>query len=163
MSQERPKYPFPDPTPVGGSIAGTTATTHRSADLPDWEQWQSAFYDLFRGAGSALYTDRAKRLSAYGWTHRDLREACANPSWRPWGDEQKVSAERAEAWAALVREVATYYRVGVEAAHYVRVQLMDLLFQDGWTHSQIGNHLGLTKQRVQKLLKEHSRESKRKR
>lgn len=76
MSQRRPKYPFPDAVlTVGQSTVNAQAKTRRSADSPEWEEWQSAFYKLFRGAGNALYSPSAERLSAYGWTPKDLLSA----------------------------------------------------------------------------------------
>jgi len=162
MSQRRPKYPFPDAVlTVGQSTVNAQAKTRRSADSPEWEEWQSAFYKLFRGAGNALYSPSAERLSAYGWTPKDLLSACLEPGWMAEQMQSRVghalSPDGAEAWAALLREVTSYHNIVVETAHYKRSQLMEVLSRNGWSHGEIGDHLGLTKQRVQKLLKEFAR------
>lgn len=160
MSQHRPQYPFPDRA-VGSSFGAINRPNKVwTADDPLADQWQSVFYELFRGAGAGLYQARAKRLSAYGWTPNEFREACLHFSWHDWlttPDIQNLSPCRTEAWAALIREVLTYHNAINRMARYRRLHLMDNLSRNGWTHTQIGEHLGITKRQVKKLLKEFAK------
>lgn len=158
MPQERPQYPFPESV-LDARCFGAINKPNKAwtADAPEADQWQSVFYELFRGAGAGLYQARAQRLSAYGWSPQEFREACLASSWYEWlktPEIQELSADRAEAWGALIREVATYHSVAAQMAHYKRLHLMDNLSRNGWTHTQIADHLGITNRRVKKLLKE---------
>lgn len=121
------------------------------------EQWRTVFYTLFRGAGSALYQVRAKRLNAYGWSSQDLLDACVQPQWERWFvslDVNGFADDMTEAWAALVQATVIFHDAAAASAAYRRLQLIHSLSQSGWTHSQSGDHLGLSKQRIQKLLKD---------
>lgn len=159
MDTKRPKHPFP----ISAIDAGSLGAQSRDDDgwsqvhLSDAAQWRTVFYTLFSGAGSALYPARAKRLDAYGWSPQDLLDACMQSQRQGWfesRDAKSFAVDMTEAWAALVQETVVYHDAAAASAAFRRLQLIHNLSQAGWSHSQVGDHLGLSKQRIQKLLKD---------
>lgn len=111
---------------------------------------------VFRG-GKLTYLKRAARLSDYGWEPADLERLCSNPrelAKLPESDSLDNAGEKAEAFAALVHEASMYYGNGSTVALYRRSMYVARLSALGWSQTQLGSLIGVTKQRVQVMLKE---------
>lgn len=64
-----------------------------------------------------------------------------------------MTQEQVEAASALLGEVLLHMRRELFCAEYARDRYMQALAQDGWPHGEIGHLFGVTKQRVQQILK----------
>jgi len=64
------------------------------------------------------------------------------------GDDLPALTDRQRALAAQLHTSA------LDGLYAQRLELMRTLHRKGWTHPQLGRLLGLTKQRVQQLLRE---------
>lgn len=72
--------------------------------------------------------------------------------------EVPMSQEQVESAAALAWEVMTYQDYVRSSSNYARERYLQELSRSGWNHSQLGALFGLTKQRVQQLLKQMGHE-----
>lgn len=183
--QDRPRYPFPLPqiptdtkkTEIAGkheqALEGggpgrllkefmeTQAETIRDAweavDLKRPKPWIKVFYTLFDGVGELYYPQRAERLSAYGWTPKDLESACTTGHTRqhsstPTQPNDPWPEDAAEAHAALWQEVTLYHSAAGARAARERTKASEHLVEAGWNQPQIGSLLGISKQRVHTVL-----------
>lgn len=123
-------------------------------ELAEASAWRDVFDQLFGGRGKDTYPGRAARLEALGWSPADLRAACTDPrallSLAP-----PVGASEAEAvaGAVLAGEANAYYDDFSNSARHSRAGYMARLAELGWTHTEVGALVGITKQRVQKVIK----------
>lgn len=141
-----------------------------SAKIPaqDRKVWRDVFERFYGSSapGSATWPDRSERLHSYGWTPADLDRAIASQGRslplpmdreRPFEDaltrEIAMSEEQVESAAALAWEVMTFMDYARFTSTYARDRYLRELSRAGWSHSQLGALFGLTKQRVQQLLK----------
>lgn len=69
-----------------------------------------------------------------------------------------MSQEQVESASALAWEVMTYQDYVRSRSIYARERYLQELSLSGWSHSQLGALFGLTKQRVQQLLKQMGHE-----
>lgn len=151
----RPRFPWPFPEPLGTQPADESSTQWRDSVISDKAQWQATFDDLFNGAGSAMYLARATRLAGYGFSPQDLRQACANPRFvAAMPDSEQRSEVDVEAFAALAHEAALYYSTGYGMAREAELGYARRLIALGWLQPQAASLLGVSKQRVSRLLKQ---------
>ena len=148
----RPQYPWPFPEPITAPVAQDADTAWAESELANKREWRATFEDLFNGAGALLYPARAERLAGYGHTPRDLRNACANP--RNMTALTDQADDDLEANAALAHEAALFYSIGYGAARETELDSARRLHAAGWSHPQVAALLGVTRQRVSKLLKQ---------
>lgn len=159
-SAQRPRFPFPYTDPAVSRLLGSPETINdawAAADFPAKQEWADLFMELFSGAGKLTYLKRAARLSDYGWEPADLERLCSNPrelAKLPESDSLDNAGEKAEAFAALVHEASMYYGNGSTVALYRRSMYVARLSALGWSQTQLGSLIGVTKQRVQVMLKE---------
>lgn len=138
----RPRFPWPQPEPVRLSADGPSAQWEDSA-LPKKQEWRDTFEDLFNGAGSATYLERAERLAGYGFVPQDLRRVCSNPRVVAAFPDPEVSTERdAEALAALAHEAAIYYSNGYTMSRDLELGYARRLISLGWLQPQVASLLG---------------------
>lgn len=151
----KPRFAFPEPE---ARLMGASASTDQewsSGTVGDASVWRELFHRLYAGMGSSTYPQRAARLSGYGWAPGDLERVCSGaPHVAALSDPEGVAEEQAEARAALLHEALIFYSNGLSAASYNRTGYIVRLADLGWKHSEIGRHVRLTKQRVQKLIKD---------
>lgn len=151
----RPQYPWPFPEPITAPDAQSADTAWDETELANKREWKATFEDLFNGAGSLLYPARAERLAGYGYTPRALRQACSNPrAMAALSDLADQPESALEANAALAHEVALYYSAGYGVAREVELDCARRLHSGGWSQPQVAALLGVTKQRMSKLLKQ---------
>lgn len=133
---------------------GLAATEREWQDVPHRQAWHNLYEHLYSGAGSATYPRRAKHLDSHGWTPEDLERVCSHPrEVSRLSDVDDVSEQEAEALAVLMQEATIYYSTGLSSAAYARTGCMARLVDHGWSRAQVGWLVGLTKQRVQQLVK----------
>lgn len=152
----RPRFPYPYPEPIQARPVGTDFHAEwEASDLADKWQWRDAYEVLFNGMGTATYLRRAERLAGYGFAPQDLREACANPrSVASMPDSEQRPDEGVEAFAALAHEAALYYSTGYGLARELELGYARRLISLGWLQPQVASLIGVSKQRVSKLLKQ---------
>lgn len=157
----------------------TAGTDHNelwgSTELPaqDRNGWREVFEQYYgpKGPGRATWPDRSARLHAYGWRSSDLDRAIATQGGSlplpldkeiPLQDastpEAPMSPEQVESASALAWEVMNYQDYVRSSSIYARDRYLQELSRAGWNHSQLGALFGLTKQRVQQLLKQMGHE-----
>lgn len=161
----KPRHPLPT---IEWSIGHPSEDQlWEAADIPpnERDQWRQAYQAMGPGGG-ATSPARAARLSAYGWTAgdlsnalRDLRVCFPPPAISAAAQKQGhtpeslMTPEQVEAYTVLTDEALTYFENRYEAAKFRRVRYMDQLATFRWNHQEIGKLVGLSKQRVQQLLK----------
>lgn len=151
----RPRFPWPFPEPLGTAPDAQPSPSWRDSVISDKAEWQATFEDLFNGAGSATYLARAERLAGYGFEPQALREACENPrSVASFPDSEQRPEADVEAFAALAHEAALYYSTGYGMARDAELRFARRLISLGWLQPQVASLLGVSKQRVSKLLKQ---------
>lgn len=163
---QRPRFPYPFIDPVAALPVGTPETINSAwaaADFPAKQEWADLYMELFSGAGKQTYLKRAARLSDYGWEPEDLERVCSNPrelaklpkvdSLLPDADSVVKMEKEAEALAALVHEASMYYGNGSAMALDRRTHYVARLSGLGWNQTQLASLVGVSKQRVQALLK----------
>ena len=122
-------------------------------DLADKPGWFSLLYRLFGGAGRRTFLDRAQLLASYGWTPSDLEFMCKQPRHLTLlGTATELDEHSAAASAVLADEANRYYASGTYLATYRREIYLAQLHDLGWSYAEIGQLVGLSKQRVQKLV-----------
>src|SRR5699024_5509522 len=122
-------------------------------DLADKQGWFSLLYRLFGGAGRRTLLDRAQLLASYGWTPSDLEFMCKQPRHLTLlGTATELDEHSAAASAVLADEANRYYASGTYLATYRREIYLAQLHDLGWSYAEIGQLVGLSKQRVQKLV-----------
>lgn len=134
-----------------------------AADLPEGtcRQWQDVL-----GYRTQL-PDDAVVLAHHGWTPEDVLRARANwiaafPELGVGGSRWMVrTEEESAAWAVLANEVATYHEnqrrlVLGERAQFISDLVERLPIERRWSQTKVAQLLGLTKQRVQEILKRTS-------
>lgn len=152
----RPRFPYPYPEPIQARPVGTGLHAEWEASgLANKWQWRDTYEALFNGMGAATYLKRAERLAGYGFAPQDLEGACANPrSVVVMPDSEQCREEDAEAFAALAHEAALYYSTGYGSAREKELGYARRLISMGWLQPQVAALLGVSKQRVSKLLKQ---------
>lgn len=155
----RPQFSFPGPSVAPKESRERAEREGEPLDLPAADEWRELFERLHSGLGAATYSQRAARLSFYGWEPADLARVCSRPREAALlRDAKDISEEEAEALAALAREAVIYYSNGLTVASSQRTAYMARLAEFGWAQTEVGKHVGLTKQRVQKLMKDRRRQ-----
>lgn len=170
---QRPRYSIPTlPTSTLGASGDELPSKQWQAvmelfpdDSAGWRDVYETYFGQF-GVGKATFAGRAFRLAQYGWRPDDLRAAlltfgCDLPL--PLNDdllereagraERPMREDEIEASAALVQEVVAYLDNIRFHSSYARDRYMWALSRNRWSHSQLGSLFGLTKQRIQQLLK----------
>ena len=155
----KPRFSFPIGTSQLSTVAPSMSTGEQWSGVADAEAWRQLFDRLHSGTGASTYPQRAARLNAYGWTPNDLDRVCSGSRHvTNLLDPAHATEQEAEAYAALVDEARAYYSTGLAAASGLRTGYLVRLAGHGWTQSELGNLVGLTRQRVQKLIQEWHRQ-----
>lgn len=129
------------------------------ADLPEaqCQEWREVTRMLDRTP------ETAARLDGVGWTPQLVREARSNPDvYWPAHLRDKSIAEMADetstahlkALAVLADHITDYHLARAELARGIRNEYFAALHESGWRHGQIGNLIGVSKQRIQKVLQD---------
>lgn len=174
---EKPKYPIDhNPSLESSRLPGIDDDSHWVlAGLPeeDCQNWRTTFELHYgpQGPGSATWPYRALRLWAYGWTPADLDDALSSrgrslplplnpeiPHRGPIPRDKPMNADQVESASALAWEVVNFVEYERFSPTYARDRYLWELSRVGWNHSQLGSLFGLTKQRVQQLMKQIGRE-----
>lgn len=166
----RPKHPTTTPTATRESVEKLWDDT--GLTKTDQLQWRSTFEQHYgpHAPGTKTWPARARRLHDYGLTPNDLNHALAhkgadqplpaNPHRPPVASrrEESMDEDQMEARAALIQEVVLHLEFERFSAIYARDRYIWALSQAGWNHPQLAALFGMTKQRIQQLLKAIKRE-----
>lgn len=157
----RPRYPIPalPPTPFEWS---------QTSLLPyEVEQWKAAFAEVY-GAdapGSLSWPWRAERLAKHGFTAASLLQALETRGVAlPWPkgaaggmdaapQVRSMTEADVEASAVMADELLRAYSTFTSAPAQARDFYVVALRKEGWSFREIGDLLGMSKQRVQQIYK----------
>lgn len=127
--------------------------------VADADARRKLFDRLHSGMGASTYPQRVARLTEHGWTPNDLERVCSGTRHVTNLLDRAHAAEgEAEVYAALVDEARAYYSNGLAATSGLLTSYLGRLTDHVWTQSELGRHVGLTRQRVQKLIQEWRRQ-----
>lgn len=117
------------------------------------DAWLDVFADLYGADLIDTYSARAHRLHSYGWHPHHFHDICTNPAdANTFDDAASISADEAEAHAALLFEITNYFTYWTSIVTYERNRYVRRLAEQNWDTRRIATLLSITPDQAESIV-----------